>query len=359
MYGEGQHGWLYPPQGAVVYSPFALIPSVPLGEVLWRVVMTGLYVWALWKLATLASRVRRGQSVMADSDDRAATGGVFLLLTVGSIALAAGCMRNGQMNLPMGAMFILAGAAIAEKKWWPAALWMGLAVASKPIAMPVVLVMVAIVPALWWRWALVMLGVIALPYVNPDWGYVTQQYQAAMEKVREAGEPGAGVFSELNGMLRMLPLLGSGDRAAPDPIGHGAMILIRAGAGLLTLLGAGLAIRCAPNLRGSRDVAMLLILTLCVCYLMLFNPRTEGNSYVMLAPLIAAWVAILWISRRGIALAGIVGLILLASAHEFHKDKLKTVWVRPLIAAITTGMAGWCVGREFRGRSRTSTPSTL
>lgn len=335
MYSEGQHGWLYPPQGAVVYSPFAMIPSVPLGEVLWRVVITGLYGWALWRLAGLVSRITRGQSVLSEASERAATGGNFLLLTAGSIALAAGCMRNGQMNLPLGAMFILAGVAIAEKKWWPAALWMGLAVAAKPIAVPVVMVMGAIVPRLWWRLAVVMIGVLALPYVNPDWGYVTQQYQAALAKMREAGEPGAGVFSELNGMLRMMPLVGSGDRAAADPIGTGAMTLIRAGAGLLTLLGAALAIRCAR----SRDTALLLVLTLCVCYLMLYNPRTEGNSYVMFAPLIAAWVAILWISRRGMALLGIVSLVLLASAHEFHKDKLKTVWVRPMIAVLATAAA--------------------
>lgn len=350
MYSEGQHGWLYPPQGAVVYSPFALIPSVPLGEVLWRIVITALYAWALWKLSSLNARLIRGRDVLAQPSTTATTGGIFLLLTAGSIALAAGCMRNGQMNLPLGAMFILAGVAIAEKKWWPAALWMGLSVAAKPIAVPVVMVMGAIVPRLWSRLAIVMLGVLALPYINPDWGYVTQQYQAAIAKMREAGEPGAGVFSELNGMLRMLPLLGSGDRSAPDPIGPGAMTLIRAGAGLVTLVLSALALWRIS----SRDLALLLILTLCICYLMLFNPRTEGNSYVMLAPLIAAWVATLWISRRGIALIGIAALILLASAHEFHKDKLKTVWVRPLIAAVTMAAAGWSIARDARALSRTS-----
>lgn len=350
MYSEGQHGWLYPPQGAIVYSPFAMIPNVPLGEVLWRIVITALYAWALWKLSALTARLIRGRDVLAQPSTGATTGGIFLLLTAGSIALAAGCMRNGQMNLPLGAMFILAGVAIAEKKWWPAALWMGLAVAAKPIAVPVVMVMGAIVPRLWWRFAVVMLGVLALPYINPDWGYVTQQYQAAIAKMREAGEPGAGVFSELNGMLRMLPLLGSGDRSAPDPIGPGAMTLIRAGAGLVTLALSALALWRIT----SRDLALLLILTLCTCYLMLFNPRTEGNSYVMLAPLIAAWVAVLWISRRGIALIGIAALILLASAHEFHKDKLKTVWVRPLIAAVTMAAAGWSIARDVRALSRTS-----
>jgi len=344
MYSQGQHGWLYPPQGAVVYSPFALIPSVPLGEVLWRVVITGLYAWALWKLAALTVRAIRGQSVRGAADERAAAGGVFLLLTAGSIALAAGCMRNGQMNFPLGAMFILAGAAIAEKKWWPAAIWLGLAVAAKPIAVPVVLVMGAIVPRLWWRLAVVMVGVLALPYVNPDWGYVTQQYQQALAKMREAGEPGAGVFSDLNGMLQMMPLAGSGDRSAPDPIGAGAMTVLRGVMGLATLGLAALAMWKGTK----RELAVLLVLTVCVCYLMLFNPRTEGNSYVMLAPLLAAWVAVCWVARRGVAFAGIAGLILLASAHEFHKDKLRTVWVRPLIAAVMMAGAGLAIVREAR-----------
>lgn len=344
MYSEGQHGWLYPPQGAVVYSPFAMIPSVPLGEVLWRVVITGLYAWALWKLAALTAKATRRRSVLGEVDERAAAGGVFLLLTAGSIALAAGCMRNGQMNLPLGAMFILAGAAIAERKWWPAALWLGLAVAAKPIAVPVVLVMGAIVPRLWWRLAVVMVAVLLLPYVNPDWGYVTQQYQAALAKMREAGEPGAGVFSDLNGMLQMMPLMGSGDRAAPDPIGAGAMTLLRGVMGLATLGMAALAMWKVAK----RELAVLLVLTVCVCYLMLFNPRTEGNSYVMLAPLLAAWVVVCWVARRGVAYAGIAGLILLASAHEFHKDKLKTVWVRPLIAAVMMAGAGWVIVQDAR-----------
>jgi hypothetical protein len=49
-----------------------------------------------------------------------------------------------------------------------------------------------------------------------------------------------------------------------------------------------------------------------------------------------------------VAYAGIAGLILLASAHEFHKDKLKTVWVRPLIAAVMMAGAGWVIVQDAR-----------
>ena len=332
MYKEGQHGWLYPPQGAVVYSPFAMVPSLAAGEVLWRVVITGVFAWSLWRLAGVSAMIA-GRSASRSL--------IFAALTSGSMALAAGCMRNGQMNLPLGALFLLAICSATEKKWWWTTLWLSVALACKPIALPVVMLMGALCPPLWWRLPLGMVGVVALPFVNPHWTYVIEQCRAALMKMKEAGEPGAGVFSDLSGMLQMFPVVGPG-KTHPVPIPDVAWTAIRAAAALVSLA------VCFLSVRRCGQLGMWCVVFFGVTYLMLFNPRTEGNSYVMFAPFVAGLCAWAILQKRIWGMIAFVAvLILLAAAHELYKDKLESVWIRPMCAA-----ACWLFVGHFAVRGR-------
>src|SRR5450759_3531919 len=47
LYSE--YSFHYPPQFIFLFMPFHLLPS-PVGDILWRVVSTGLLVWGLWKI---------------------------------------------------------------------------------------------------------------------------------------------------------------------------------------------------------------------------------------------------------------------------------------------------------------------
>lgn len=324
MYSEGQHGWLYPPQGAVLYSLFEAIPSVAAGEVLWRIVITSLFAFSLFRL---------GRVAMGNEWQR--FGGVtFLILTLSSMALAAGCMRNGQMNLPLAGLFILACCDLGAKQWWRATLWLCLALVAKPIALPIVMLAGALFPALWWRLPTGLVAVALLPFINPNWSYVVEQYQAALVKMKSAGEPGAGVFSDIVGMCQVFPFVGPG-KTVPLDIDPRILTLVRAGAAVVTLGLAFLAQRRFGIVQGS-----LYLLLLGTGYLMLFNPRTEGNSYPMFVPMVGvlfAW-ALLIDKKLKSAVALLVAIILFAAAHEFYKNKLDSLWIRPLCTLIICGV---------------------
>lgn len=323
MYSEGQHGWLYPPQGAVLYSVFESIPSVAAGEVAWRIVITSLFAFSLFRLGRVAM-----------GNQSARFGGVaFLILTLSSIALAAGCMRNGQMNLPLAGLFVLACCDLGARQWWRATLWLSLALVAKPIALPIVMLAGALFPALWWRLPIGLLAVALLPFVNPNWTYVVEQYQAALVKMKSAGEPGAGVFSDIVGMCQVFPFVGPG-KSVPLDLDPRLLTVVRGGAAVVTLGLAYLAQRRFGVVQGS-----LYLLLLGTGYLMLFNPRTEGNSYPMFVPMVGvmfAWALLVDKKWRSAAMF-CVAIVLFAAAHEFYKNKLDSLWIRPLCTLIICG----------------------
>lgn len=317
LYGEGQHGYLYPPQGAILYSPFTLFPKL-YGEILWRLAGIGLFGWGAWRLSVAAHPRGRGT--------------YFGAVSAGSLSLAAGCAMNGQMNLPIAGAFMLAAADAAGGRWWRTTLWLALSVAMKPIALPVLLVAWVIHRPLWFRVPLGVLGVLALPFLHTDPAYVVEQLRASVEKMAEAGSPGAGAFSDFKGML------GSAGIVLPEAL----VTLIRAAFAPVTLAASWLALWFFGRERGSIAATMLP-----VGYLMLFNPRTEGNTYVTFAPFVA--VVACWViaeERRRIAGALLVGaLIVLAFSHELTPRK--NVWMRPLAAgAILAYVAARIAGRR-------------
>lgn len=329
LYGEGQHGYLYPPQGAILFSPFTLPPKL-YGEILWRLAGIGLFGWGAWRLSVAAHRHGRGT--------------YFGAVSVGSLSLAAGCAMNGQMNLPIAGAFMLAAAEAAGGRWWRTTLWLALSVAMKPIAMPVLLVVWVIHRPLWFRVPLGMLGVLALPFLHPDPAYVVEQLRASVEKMVEAGSPGAGTFSDFKGML------GSAGIVLPEAL----VTLIRGAFAPITLAASWLALRSFGRERGSIVATMLP-----VGYLMLFNPRTEGNTYVTFAPFLA--VVACWViaeERRRIAGALLAAaLFVLAFSHELTPRK--NVWMRPLVAGVFLGYVAARIARRrpFGGSGAAKQPA--
>lgn len=260
MYRPGQHGWLYPPQGAILYVPFVLPPSVAAGEILYRWVIGGLYAWGIWRLARLLHP--KG------------TGGYFPLMTAFIIPVAAGSIRNGQTNTILGAMFVHAAVDLAKCRWWRAVLAVAVALMAKPIAIVFVLLASVLYRRMSWRMAVGVAAVLLVPFVHPDPQYAYEQCKAGLNKILEAGSPGAGSFEDIRGLLYGFRIR----------LPHEAYLLIRAGAagGVLGL--AWLALQRFGHIKGT-----LFLLALGTAYLMLFNPRTEGNSYLIVAPAVLAF----------------------------------------------------------------------
>lgn len=312
MYSPGQHGWIYYVQSAMVYIPFSFEPRL-YGELLWRFVGMALLASGLWRISRLVSweRYRGG-------------GSLFLLFTILVIPIALGCARNGQINLHLAGLFAHIAADCILKRWNRAAALLALSLAAKPISIVPFLLFGAVYPALWWRLAVGVLVIAAMPFLHPNWTYVKEQYRAGILKVLEAGEPGAGTFAELTTVLRLVGI----------EFSHQVMTAIRAVAALAVLGIAFLARR-----RLALDAAAIAIWTLATAYLMAFSPRTEGNTYVILAP--SAAVLACWAMRNsspawrwGPLLAISISLGIIHVIMPGGKD----VVVRPICAMILLGV---------------------
>ena len=325
------HGFLYLPQAAFFYAPFALLPE-RLGEPLARLMLMGLFAWGMWEMCRIEHREGYGR--------------LFPILTLASLPLVVANARNGQFNLAMGGAFMLATASLAREQWWRVTLWLVVAVAMKPVA----LVMLLLAGCVWWRplsWRLAvgMAVMLALPFAlhRPD--YVLRQYHLFFDKLATAGAPVIPEWYDINGVLAN----GLGLRVPPA-----VLTLIRAAAAVGTLGLTWLAAR-----RFSLAGAALLLFTLTVTYLMLFNPRTEGPTYVLFMPAMGLFIGWRLCGGTAVPLAkqakklpaiGIV-LILGAIAINFAYDLFnliglepKQYWFRPLLVLAFAGYVTWVIG---------------
>ena len=119
IYTDTGHGFLYLPIAAILFAPFAWLPTAA-SEIGWRFVAIGGFAVGVYRLCRLAAGGR--------SDTK------FALLTLASLPPALACARNGQSTLVMSGLMMLACVDLAEERRGWAALWATLAVALKPLA---------------------------------------------------------------------------------------------------------------------------------------------------------------------------------------------------------------------------------
>ena len=119
LYNNSGHGFLYPPQSAIVYVPFAFLPE-PWGDHVWRAVSLALLVFALMRFRELFPS---GHPSM------------ILHLAFSPLVLCAGCVRIGQATVIMTALMVLAITAIGQRRWTTATVWFVLSFAFKPLSL--------------------------------------------------------------------------------------------------------------------------------------------------------------------------------------------------------------------------------
>jgi alpha-1,2-mannosyltransferase len=258
---NGPSGMNYLPHFVALFAPYHLLGRVA-GDILWRCTAAVGLAAGLWLFC---------RSLPGKRPERS-----FVLVTLVVLPLCLGALRNGQANAHLGAVLLLAAWCLKEQRWWAAAALLWLAVVIKPLGLAAVGLAWAAYPRLWWRLAL-GLPVVALgPFLLGPVDYVWSQYTAALENLRRCSDIPGRKFADLNGLLRVLglPLTGSTSLAARAAGGAGLMLL------------CWQAVRRQPEL-----FRALLWLGLAAAYLMLFNPMTEANSYVILAPALGlmAW----------------------------------------------------------------------
>lgn len=258
---DGPGGMNYLPQFTVLFGPYHAFPF-EIGDILWRLTAAAGLAWGLWKfVGTLQNRIPARS---------------FVFATILALPLCLGALRNGQANAHFGVSLLLAAWFLSRGNWWAATGLLSLAVLIKPLGLAAVGLAWVIWPHLWWRLAAGLLVVIVLPFLFASPAYAISQYQACFENLRQCSEVTDHRFADLNGIFRTFNA----------PLSAKASLVCRAVAGLL------MALICWRAGRQTRFPPALVWLSAATAYLMLFNPMTEANSYVIFAPamsLFAMW----------------------------------------------------------------------
>lgn len=311
LYGAGIGGFLYLPSFALLYSPFAGLGPVA-GDIVWRIVSFAALTFAVWRLSR--------QLLPADA---ARLAPLVLLLMIPGVA---DMVRNGQATTLMTALMVLAAAETMAGRRIAPGIALALAIVVKPIAIVMALLWAVLyrrcAPAL----AAAMMVLLLLPFAAADFDYVAAQYSSAWAKLTVASDPGPGGWADITGILATLGL----------SVGDAAMTAVRAAAALATLGLGAVALARLPRRDGT-----LIVFALAICYLMLFNPRTESNTYGTLAVAMAAFAGPAWLAGglRGRALWLTAGCIALGSnGYGNLAIRLTQGWFKPVLCLIFLAM---------------------
>jgi hypothetical protein len=331
LYETGGRGFLYLPQAAILFVPFSLLPQVP-AEILWRLLTVGIFSLGVFRLCRLAE----------------SHGGVrlFPLVTCITIPIAYSAARNGQATLIIAGLMMIAVEEFSRRNWTKAAWLLTIGLAFKPLTFVLILLVAALDRRMVARLLPGTAILLFVPYLTQDPRYVTAQYGCCLEMLRNAAQLGMNLpWAQLFGMLHIAGL----DVSEP------AQTALRIAFAGLTLLAAWLAHRRLPSERCG-----VYLYALAGCYLMLFNPRTENNTYALLAPAIGLFCAEAFLvernARLGTAIAiAAVGIVCRYEVAILLVPTERPVWMAPLMCV---GFSVVLLGQLIRETFGPATPAS-
>ena len=246
----GSGGFNYLPTFIPLYWPFAALP-MPVGELAWRWAAAGCIAQALWQLLGLTHRPARMRG--------------FLLLSAASLPISLGALQMGQANIWIAAAMFQAAAAIGRQRWWWAAIWLAIAIAVKPIALAPVGLAMLLTARLWLPLILAVSIVGLVPLALAPAPYVWSQYSDWWGNlIGSCALVSEHRFADINGMLRTFG----------TELGGNASLMVRGACGVGVAAWLLLTERAVPA--HERWYGWL---ALSACYVLLFNPMSEANSY--------------------------------------------------------------------------------
>lgn len=307
---SSRQGFFYLPQAAILFTPIDGFPVV-IGEILWRLLIVTSLAWSVWKMSGLSGNIPRKWT--------------FLVMTVVAVSGSLSAARFGQTNVPLAAFLAMAAVSLGRAAWKSSALWLMLSLVSKPVGIVSCLLAGACYPR---KMILPLLCgtflLVAISFLRPDSLYVAGQYRLFGETMEHAQQVPKHSFSDVQGLVRSLGWL------PPQEL----MTAVRLLAALVVLLLAWLSVRRYDNVRGA-----FLCVLLSVIYLLLFNPRTESNSYVLLSPFLGLLLATA--ARQPADLKRFLWLLAFAAALTcenfglFHNTT--DLWLKPAATIVFTG----------------------
>lgn len=305
IYEPGINGFLYLPVSAVLFTPWAYLPPL-IGDSVWRLSLTGVGFWGVWRLAGL----------VATGEQRTQVFGVALIV---AMPMAVVDVRGAQTELLMLGLMLGGLADIAERRWRRAACLLVLAAAFKPQALALLLLAGALWPALRPPLLTGLVALLAVPLIHWHPAFALSEYASLVRKTLDSANPGHGVWHDYANALS--PYI---------DIPLSVQTLTRAAAGVATLVVARLVVTRTPPRAAAAVVAALIVI-----YTLLFNPRTVLGHYgdmALVAGVFAGWERLV---RRNIRLSWLlVALCFGLTTHAWSRDlhHATTIWLKPLLA---------------------------
>jgi hypothetical protein len=341
VYREAGLRWLsgqdlYPAQFRFNYFP----PSAVLFAALsWLPFQLGGALWRIANIALFAFGVRR----LSDASDTAHSSTRFLIATVVTVILSDSAARHGQMTLTM-AGFMMAAVADAERgALWRAAVYAALAVALKPLAAVLVLLLFAIYPRLSWRMAIALAAFFLLPFLFQHPDYVWRQWAAVPAML--ATRAGQQQY-EWQHVFTLFTTLGWTATSVQEAV-------IRGASAVFVLFLCWRVRQRAPDM----GVA-LAVYGLATCYILLFGNGTERNTYAMMTPVVGLVAATAWDTlNRGLLgfMSAVMAVMLLSNTLQHAFPHTVLAMAKPVAGLM---LAAWLVWIALRAPTHpTSSPN--
>jgi hypothetical protein len=255
----GPAGFNYLPFFLPLFGLFAWLPFV-VCDILWRWAALAGLGFGLWGCCGLMAATDRWRA--------------FAVVTVLSLPICLGALRNGQSSAQLAACLVLAAGCLQSRRLWWATLWLCLSLACKPLGIVAVGLAVMVFPRLWWRLGIGLAVVLVAPYLFGPPAYVNEQYAAFFRNIVQCFDTSGRTFADLNGVLMVLNLTLTG---MPS-------LIVRVTAAVALAVGCWFVGELGADIQ-----RVLLWLGFTGIYIMLFTPMNEANSYVMLAPALGLW----------------------------------------------------------------------
>jgi hypothetical protein len=164
---------------------------------------------------------------------------------------------------------------------------------------------------LFWPLVASLIVLAALPFALGAPAYVLEQHRAFVANLRFCSTVTTHRFADLNGMLRTFGL------ELPSAIS----LAVRMAAGVATAF----VWWCARRMEEPRRALWLYLLA--TTYLMLFNPMTETNGYVVVVPALALWAERVLSEPASRTLGWVlVGIVVAMSVFSPTRSPFKLFW---------------------------------
>ncbi len=259
-------GFIYLPGFAVAYIPMQRL-GLPLGELVWRIISIFLLAFSVWRMSNRLAVARTGIEI---------TGIALLIAFVG----AASAIQNGQSTTLLLAATILAFDALYDRSLAKAAAWAVVATLAKPLGIVVWLLVAGLRPAAL-LWLIVFLAaLIALPFAFGTFDYATATYIHFVDTLHNISPAiGHQPWTDLMAIPRVLGI----------DLSQEIAYTLRAFAAVATLL----IIRRLSRQREYLE-STLVPVVLAAAYMLLFNPRAEINTYILMSVPVGVMAAFLY-----------------------------------------------------------------